>query len=507
MKERNEKIIVPRAPIVVIMGHIDHGKSTLLDFIRHTNITKDEAGGITQHLGAYEATYKDNTGKEHKLTFLDTPGHEAFSGIRERGAEVADVAVLVVSAEDGVKPQTLEALKCLRDSETPFVVAINKIDKPSANIEKTKQNLAENEIYIEGYGGSIPWVPVSGLTGQGVPELLDILTLMAEMEELVGDSSLPAQGAIIETHVDSKKGMSATLVVKDGTLKVGDVVVADYSYCPVRAIENFTGKHVKEIVLGSPARIVGWNRLPPVGAKFMTVASKKEAEKMTESFIENKASLSTNKKSAAGETVPTNLAIIPVLIKADTAGSLEAIMHEIEKIKIEGVEPKIIGSSVGTISENDVKIASSTIKPFVIGFNVKTDEQAKISAERMSIEIISFDLIYKLTEWFQSVCQLRKPQIEVEEQTGKAKILKIFSTEKGKFVIGGRVESGSIKNGAFLKLLRREAEIGKGKIRSLQQLKSKIDEAKKDTEFGAMIESKIEPMPGDRIEAFITVVK
>jgi translation initiation factor IF-2 len=270
----SKSVSLKRPPVVVVMGHIDHGKSTLLDYIRKTNIVAKEAGGITQHLGAYEVPHNTST-----ITFLDTPGHEAFSSIRERGAEVADIAILVVSAEDGVKPQTVEALKCILEEKIPYIVAINKIDKPGADVDRTKASLAEHEIYVEGFGGDVPVVPISALKGTGVPELLDMIMLVADLQDLKANPALPAEGAIIEAGLDNKKGIYATLLIKNGTLTSGMYVVAEDAIAPVRILEDYLGKAIKTATFSSPVRIVGFNKIPNVGAKFVMIDGKKKPKK------------------------------------------------------------------------------------------------------------------------------------------------------------------------------------------------------------------------------------
>jgi translation initiation factor IF-2 len=260
------------------MGHIDHGKSTLLDYIRNTKVADSEAGGITQHLSAYEVEHTLATGKTKKITFLDTPGHEAFQHLRSRGSKAADIAILVVSAEDGVKPQTLEALAAIQEAAIPYIVAITKIDKPNANIERVKNSLLENGIYLEGLGGNIAYVPISSKSGDGIPALLDLLLLAAELEELTGDATKTAEGIIIESHRDPKKGISATLIIKNGTLKSGTFVIAGRAMAPLRLIQDFKGKQIKEATFSSPVTVVGWNDIPPVGEIFVCIASKKEAE-------------------------------------------------------------------------------------------------------------------------------------------------------------------------------------------------------------------------------------
>ncbi len=486
-----------RAPIVVVAGHIDHGKSTLLDYIRKTNTTEEEAGGITQHISAYEVVHKDSVGKEHKITFLDTPGHAAFCGIRERGVAAADIAILVVSAEDGVKPQTLEALNCIKKSGISYIIAINKIDKTKDGGEKIKQNLAENEIYVEGYGGDIPCVAISALTGQNMGELLDMIILVAEMHEIKGDKAKSAEGIIVESFVDSKRGVEATAVIKNGTLKIGDFMVAGDAWCPIRNIENFAGEKIKEAICGQPVGIVGWSKTPVAGSFFKIVKSKKEAEKEVSGF-----SMKEQEQSPA-EQKNENLKAINLIVKADTAGSVEAILSEIKKIKTEGIVLKVIDSGIGTINEGDVKLVGTTTLPIVIGFNVKADSRAKSFALRNKIPIETFDIIYRLTEFLSQEAEKHRPAKETEQTEGSAKILKIFDSNKGKYIIGGRVEKGILKTGDQIKLLRREKEIGRGKIKNLQQQKARVEEVKTGVEFGAMVETSAEPVPQDLIESYI----
>ncbi|MEK7527290.1 MAG: translation initiation factor IF-2 [Patescibacteria group bacterium] len=502
-----------RPPVVVVMGHIDHGKSTLLDYIRKTNVTVQETGGITQHIGAYEAVHKDAEGKEHHITFLDTPGHAAFAGIRSRGASVADVAILVVSAEDGVKPQTLEALACIKKCAIPFIVAINKIDKPNADVERTKNNLAENEIYIEGYGGDVPWTAISAKTGEGIGELLDLVLLAANIRGLKSESTKAVLGIIIEVNHDAKRGSSATAIIKEGTLKKSDFVIAENAYSSLRTMENFRAEPLGEAQPGQPVRIIGWHGEPQIGAELKTAKTKKEAEKLAESFLEKIKKAPTpagTGSESQPESVGKGTATVAVIIKADVAGSLEAIEHELEKIKEEKLKIKILAGGVGEITEGDIKLAATgaiTERAIIIGFNVKIDTNAKAAAERLGVQVEFFDIIYKLSEWLEIFIATRRPKVTTEEMTGRAKILKIFSQNKDKQIIGGRVEEGALSPGAIVKILRREAEIGRGKIRGLQQQKNAIQEAKKDTEFGALVEAKIEIATGDRLEAFTLTTK
>lgn len=505
MAEKKETTKVERPPIITIMGHVDHGKSTLLDYIRKTSIVETEAGGITQCLSAYEVHHKDKDGEEKRITFIDTPGHAAFSQMRSRGASVADIAILVVSAEDGVKQQTKEAFASIKESGIPYIVAINKIDLPGANVEMTKQNLAENNIFVEGYGGDVPFVPISAKTGEGVDELLDMMLLVAEMEGLEGDENTNAAGVIIESHLNPKKGISATVIIKNGVLKSGMYVVAENSMSPVRIFENFLGKSIKEARFSSPVRITGWSTLPTVGSEFTSHSSKKEAEAQLKTSIEKAENTDSNNVK---ETFPEeDSLVVPVVIKADVAGMVEVIEKEIDKIHYDNIIIKIIGTGAGDIAENDIKLAAGAKNPIILGFNVKADSRAKELAERMDVTIELFDIIYKLTEWLDEETKKRAPKVLVEETVGKAKIMKVFSKTKNKQVVGGKVLEGVLKTKAAVKIIRRENEIGKGEIIGLQQAKSSTETVGEGNEFGTMIESTTEIAPGDIVEAFISVEK
>lgn len=488
-----------RPPIVVIMGHIDHGKSTLLDYIRKTNVVATEAGGITQHLSAYEVTHPAEDGTPKRITFLDTPGHEAFSQMRSRGARVADVAILVVSAEDGVKAQTKEALASIVAAKTPYIVAINKIDKPAANIERTKNSLVENEIYIEGYGGDIPAVPISAKTGQGVPELLDMVLLVADMQGLTADASRAASGVVIEAHVDPKKGTSATLIIKNGVLRKGMFLVAEQSITPVRAIETHTGALAAEASFSSPVRITGWNTVPPVGAAFDACETKKEAEHL---IIE--LSSGVRARERAPEDTSGKL-LVPIIIKTDVSGTLEAVEKEIGKLDQEKIGVKIVHSGVGTITEGDVKSAQGTDLAIILGFNVKADAQARTMAERTGTIIQTFDIIYKLTEWLGEEIARRTPKETVIKVRGRAHVVRLFGITKHKQVLGGRVMEGVLESGATVRIMRRDTEIGTGKVLELQQQKVQTDKVAEGNEFGAMVESRLELAPGDVLEAVARV--
>ncbi len=496
--------ITKRPPVVVVMGHIDHGKSTLLDYIRKSSVVESEVGGITQRISAYEIIHLSEKKKEEKITFIDTPGHESFSGMRERGAQIADIAILIVSAEDGVKPQTVEAWKTILRYKLPCIVAINKIDKPNANIEKTKMELAENEIYLENYGGKIPFSLISAKGGEGVEELLTLIGIMAEMENFTGDRNKNASGYVLEANLDSKRGIQATLVIKNGTLSRGMIVAAENNFCSTNIMENFKGEKIEEASFSSPVRLVGFCKIPRISAEFESFKNKKEAEKYAEEMkIWRGEGIEGKNQTAQDE----NKKIIPIILKVDIAGSIEAIEKEIGKIKSDNVEYKIVQKGVGAVSESDIKTISGGENVIVLGFNVKVDRSAVELAEKRSIMIFFFDIIYKMTEWLTEEIEKRKPKIETEETLGRAKILKIFSKTKDRQILGAKVLEGRMILDKAVKILRRDFEIGKGKITNLEKNKVKSKEVEEGVEFGMMIETKAEVAEGDIIESFNVVRK
>ncbi len=513
MEKQNEKENITRPsaidlrarpPVVAVMGHIDHGKSTLLDYIRKTNIVDKETGGITQAISAYEVLHKDEKGIEQKITFLDTPGHEAFSKMRERGAEIADIAILVVSAEDGVKPQTIEAWKTIAESGIPAIVAINKIDKPGANVEKTKTELAENEIYLENYGGTVPFAEISAKAGAGVDNLLSLILILAEVENFTGNPKENASGYVIEVNLDSRRGIMATLIIKNGTLQKGMTVAVENSLCSTRIMENFKGEQINAATFSSPVRIVGFDKMPRVGAQFKSFEKKGDAEKFTEKFTA---------PTPKGVRVPTpgnqgvGKKIIPIILKADVSGSIEAIEKEISKIKNDSAEFRIVGRGIGPISESDIKGIATGTDVLVIGFNVKTDKNALEVAEQRGITITHFDIIYKMTEWLEGEMEEKRPRVETLETTGRAKIIRAFSRTKERQILGGKVIEGQINLNSTVRIMRRDFEIGRGKIVNLEKMKTKTSTVEEGAEFGMMIESKIEIVAGDMLESFTMTQK
>lgn len=490
---------VKRPPVVVVMGHIDHGKSTLLDTIRKSNIVEGEAGGITQHLSAYVVPHTTSEGAKETITFLDTPGHEAFQKMRLRGADVADVAILVVSAEDGVKPQTLEALESIKAAGIPFVVAINKIDKPGADIPRTQSSLIENEIYIESMGGDIPWTGISAKEGTGISELLDLVILAADLAELRGDTNASASGKVIEAKLDPKRGNTATLIVTNGTLKSGQFVVSGTTYSPVRIMEDFQGKNIREAGLSTPVRIVGFTEIPEVGDDFHTVENKKAAEA---AVSETSA---TADSAATAAPLRTNKPVIPILIKADVSGTIDAIRHELEKFESDRILVRVIESGVGDVTVSDVQNVSATDDAIIVGFNVNVERPAKDLAERLEVEIDTFDIIYELSEWLNTALKNRTPKQEEKVITGSVKILKHFSVQKNVHVLGGRIDEGTIKLGQKVTILRRDIEIGTGVIKNLQQAKSDVKQVE-EGEFGMQLETRAEIAPGDFLQPFDVIV-
>jgi translation initiation factor IF-2 len=488
-----------RGPIVVVMGHIDHGKSTLLDYIRKTNVVDGEAGGITQHLSAYEVNHKDESGENRRITFIDTPGHEAFSKMRERGADIGDIAILVVSAEDSVKAQTLEAYKTIKESGIPFIVAINKIDRPGANPEKTKMDLAENEIYLEGQGGDVPFVLISAKVGTGIDELLTMILLVADMHEFTMDTTLPAEGIVIEAHLDAKRGTTATLVLKNGTLKKGMWVVAGHAKVNTRIMENFQNKPVDELTPSAPVRLVGFDILPHVGSTFKAFDSKKEAEEAQQVGEANLA------KYAMHEVYDAETVVIPIIIKTDVAGTGEAVEKEIKKLEQDQLKFKVIERGVGAIGENDIRLAGGDKQSIIIGFNVKVEGKARDLNEQYQIPIETFTIIYKISDFLKEIVDQRRPRKETLVVTGQVKIIRVFSQTKEKQVIGGKVVEGTVLADSPVRIMRRENEIGKAKILEIQHNKLKVKSIEAPLEFGMQIESKTEIAAGDILETFKVV--
>ena len=472
-----------------MMGHIDHGKSSLLDYIRKANIVAGEAGGITQHVAAYIALHNDRA-----VTFLDTPGHEAFEALRARGAAAADIAILVVAADEGVMPQTLDALAAIKEASIPFIVAITKIDKNNADIEHAKNSLLEHGVFLEGLGGDIAYALISSKTGEGIPELLDLVLLAADLLELTADPESPAEGFVLESTQDPKRGAGATLIVKDGTLTLDGFVVAGDAYAPIRFIENFLGKRVEQVGPSEPTRISGFSKLPAAGSLFSIAKNKKEAEML----VKTKELAIAPGRTAAIE----GIAELPLIVKADVAGSVDAILHEFVKITHERASVRVVASGVGSVSENDVKTAHSS-GAVIIAFNVGTDAIARDIAERDNVSIFSFSIIYELSEKVAKLLAGSVSNVATEKELGRATVLKTFSRGARKQVLGARYVSGILMVGNRVKILRKGEELARGSIGNLQQARADVKEIKTEGDFGTEIECRENAVYGDELVAFV----
>ena len=495
-----------RPPIVVVMGHIDHGKTTLLDYIRKTEVAKGESGGITQHIGAYQANHN---GKP--ITFIDTPGHEAFFKMRSRGAKIADIAILVVAADDGVKPQTKESILTIKEAKIPFVVAINKIDKESADLDRVKNELAGEEIFLEGRGGNIPFAEISAKNGQGVSNLIETVLLLSELEDLKGDMGKNAEGVIIESHLDAKRGITATVLIKEGVLKKNQFVSAGEAVAKIIILEDFNGGSVDNAGPSDPVLIVGFSSIPSVGLRLRAFSSQKEALLCAK---ESEKEISTppppewadgggkNLNSILEEKLPE----VGVVVKSDTAGSAEAIVGEIQKLKRDFFNLKILRAEAGDVSDDDIKLASSSKNPIVMSFRVKVSLPTQDLADKMRVGIWNFSIIYDIYDFLKNKIEEILPPQSASKILGRAKVLRIFPPPaggKGKNqIIGGKVIEGSLEKGSKFLILRRSNKIGEGKIENLQMGKVDAQVVETSREFGAKISSSVEIVPGDEIEVF-----
>ncbi len=481
-----------RPPIVVVVGHIDHGKTTLLDAIRKTKVAEKESGGITQHIGAYEIEHNG-----HPITFIDTPGHEAFSKMRGRGAAVADIGILVVAADEGVKPQTKEAIATLQEAGIPFLVAMNKIDKPGANIDNVKKELSENNIQVESWGGKVPSIEISAKQGTNLDELLELILLMSEVEELEAHEG-PATGIVIESHRDKFKGCTATLLILDGVLNKGDFIAVGGMVESVKILENFLGKAISSARYSMPVVLSGLSDVPEVGEKFQAFSSKKDAEAFAE---ENKKEIA-QRQNILSTIEQSGKPTLLIVLKSDVSGSKEAIEGLLEKMQYPQAGNVILKSEVGDVNEADVRTASVAKNTVIAAFKVKVPGAAKEMAERNGIKIIQSDIIYDLQELIKTeLSHLVQPEIE-RTDLGRAKILAIFKKQDSRQIIGGKVTSGKLEKGAMIEIQRGTEAIGKGKIRELQQMKQTADEVREGFEFGTMVEFSGEIKEGDSLVAY-----
>lgn len=483
-----------KQPVVAIVGHIDHGKTSLLDYIRKSRVAADEVGGITQRISAYEIEHVTKEQEARAITFIDTPGHEAFQKMRRRGAGAADIAILIVAADDGVKPQTKEAWAAIQDAKIPMIVAFTKIDKETANIDRAKDTVLKEGIYLEGLGGEIPWVGVSSKDGTGVQDLLDLIVLAADLNGVTCDAGAAPRAIVIESSRDPRTGVSATVIVRDGTFATGGFAVTQGAWAPIRVIETASGEKVKEIACGKPARLTGFSSEPAVGAEISVVGTKKEAEK-------HAADTSTRPPDAVASTGEAEEKTpIRLMLKADTAGSLEALQYELGKVPHEHANLIITEAAVGPLSEADVKHLIGFENAVILGFNIKVEAGARDLAERQGITIETREIIYELTDWLTEKVKELAPGIVVPPILARVKVLKHFSSAGVKHVIGGAVEEGTLKRGNSLHIIRRDIEVGRGKVINLQSQKADVSEVATGAEFGAQIESKADLVPGDVLE-------
>ncbi|MEZ4156900.1 MAG: GTP-binding protein [Candidatus Paceibacterota bacterium] len=459
-----------RAPIIAVMGHVDHGKTTLLDHIRKANVADREAGGITQSVGAYEIEHNGQ-----KMTFIDTPGHAAFTGMRSRGANIADLAILVVAADDGVKPQTKEAIDILKKAEIPFIVAINKIDKNNADVDKTKADLAANEIFLEGFGGNISFQPISAKDGTGVSELLDLLLLAAELEDFKTTVDAPATGFVLEAKRDSKIGNSVTLIIKDGSLSKGDLINTPSSTAKIKQLNDFQGKPAQKLSASSPAVVLGFESLPKAGEEF---------SESTEVKTETKVNVKPPKNA------------INIILNADLAGTLEALSYSVKQITPpEGKTLHIVQENVGNVTDGDVKLAQST-GALILAFNVKVEKAADFAAKERGTKIISSKIIYEILETLEGYF--------AHQETGGAgavlEVLAVFNTSKlEKQIVGGKVVEGVFKNKGKLELRRQGNVVAQGKIINLQKGKDEVESVEAGNECGMLVSFSEEVKEGDKI--------
>ncbi len=494
--------MVLRPPVVTFMGHVDHGKTSLMDAIRQSKVVEKEAGGITQHIGAYEVVLD----KGH-VTLLDTPGHEAFTALRARGANVTDVVVLVVAADDGVMPQTLEAIDHARAAGVPIIVAINKMDKPEANPQRVKQQLAQRELMSEDWGGKTIMVSVSARSGQGINELLEMLLLEAELLELKADPTKPAQGTVIEARQTKDRGPIATLLVQQGTLQVQDVLIVGPMMCRVRAMMNDRGHRVKDAKPGSPVEILGLPRVPKAGDKFMVVND----EKLARQIVERRQEQQTDRSIMAPRHITLEelhqritagqLKELKLILKADVQGSAEAIVQSLEKLDTKEVKLNMIHTGIGDISESDVMLAAAS-DAIVIGFHVGVEPQVQVQAISEGVDIQIFKIIYELVGSITAALEgLLEPRIE-ETFLGRAEVKRTFQISKVGTIAGCTVTKGTIRRDAVIRLIRGKDRLAETKISNLKRVKDDVREVQEGVECGIALETNTAMQAGDLIEAW-----
>ncbi len=497
--------LLPRPPIVTVIGHVDHGKTTLLDKIRETNIAGGEAGGITQKIGAYEVVLKKNK-KNTRITFLDTPGHEAFSGMRQRGIKVADIAILVVAADDGVQPQTIEAIKFAAESQTPIVVAFNKVDRPEADVARTKKQLSDNGVITEDWGGEILSAEISAKSGLGIENLLESVLLLSEMTEMKFNPNIPATGIILESKADSKKGILATFLVKDGILKIRDIVASGMSLGRIKRMENFKGETIVSAAAGTPVVIMGMESLPRPGTSFQVFKDFAEAQKEVVKNKEKEEVIPSLAETASGISPDQDGICLNLILKADSQGTLEALEAILKNLKLETVKIKILKKGVGDINENDIKEAN-VISSTIIGFNASLPASLSEFSKHKKVKIISGSIVYKLIEDLKELAASLLPPKIIKTITGKLQVIALFKSKKVagdniEAVFGAKVIDGKIVNGAGVEIFRRGVSVGIGKVVELQLNKEVVKEVSKPNNAGIHYRGKSAVEMGDTLEAY-----
>lgn len=498
------KDLVERAPVVTIMGHVDHGKTSLLDYIRHSRVTEGEFGGITQHIGAYQT---ECNGK--KITFIDTPGHAAFTEMRARGASITDIVIIIVAADDGVMPQTIEAIDHAKAANVPIIVAVNKIDKPGADPEKVIAEVSEHGLIPEEWGGDTIFAKISAKTGEGVDKLLESILLVSEMAELKANPNRYALGTVIESKLDKSMGSTVTLLVQNGTLRLGDPIVVGTTFGKVRTLKNDLGEEVVEAVPSTPVEITGLNEVPEAGDRFMAYSNEKEARTIAENRKEQ-AKMKKNKNNAAPtlddifNRIKEGEKEINVVLKTDVTGTEEAVKNALEKVQVEDVKVKVIRSSVGAVTESDIVLASAS-NAIVIGFNVRPNAKTIETAKEYNVDIRLYNVIYKLVEELEDAMKgMLDPEYE-EKTLGQAEVRQLFKFSKVGTIAGCMVIDGVIKSNAKARVIRDGVVIYDGAINSLQREKDQAKEVKKGFECGITVEKFNDIKPQDIIEAYEVV--
>lgn len=499
LAQEDPAALKPRPPIVAVMGHVDHGKTTLLDTIRKTNVAATESGAITQHIGAYQVEHQGRL-----ITFLDTPGHEAFAAMRARGANVTDIIVLVVAADDSVKPQTAEVINRAKLTKTPLVVALNKIDKPDANPDKVKADLASLGVMVEDFGGQVPAVPISAKQGTGIDKLLEIILLTADVEDMKANPDGQTLGAVIDSHLSRGQGSVATVLVQNGTLKLGDPVVVGVSYGKIRTMEDAAGHKLKTAPPATPVLISGLSTVPEVGDILKVSASLEEAKQ--QAALIQKQERAKRLQSRPVLKVDPNKKEFKVILRADVQGSLEALADVLSKLGSEEVKLNIVDQGVGEITESDIQLAENT-QSVILGFRTRISPAAAKMAKQRNVTVDVYEIIYELVEAVTSVLLAMMPVVVVVTVLGHAKIKAIFRTEKDAMIVGGVVTDGKVLDKKKFRILRDKTLFGEGKIEELQQNRVEVDEVTEGKECGLRVQTKSVIKAGDILEIFDEVVK